>query len=153
MKKILLILFLCLPVRGAEFLIYDKTNWMHDLTPTQQADYRKRYENWDERVDGQYIKGDVVEVRPDGFWTTNGRGFDRRAYRVLKVPGLAVKTAQNYRVITATKKSRYNISTGTNDKIKTVSNIIDVSIEDKELTAAKKHLHIIVAIIMLSHQG
>lgn len=39
------------------------------------------------KYDARYQKGDIVEVREDGYWST--RGFDKDAFCVVKVPGEA----------------------------------------------------------------
>lgn len=40
------------------------------------------------KYDRRYQMGDVVEVREDGYW--DKRGFDKSAFCVVKVPGLAL---------------------------------------------------------------
>lgn len=147
---IMIIVTLCIPTYGAEFLIYNKDHWMTKLTLDEMKIYREKYKDWDERVAGQYQKGDIIEVRPDGFWTgLKVRGFNKKAFRVLSVPGLSIKTAQKYKIITPTRKSRYNISTGADKELKIVNNINDVSITDKELIIANSHISTIVAILVL----
>ncbi len=144
---VLIILASCAPVFGAEFLIYNKVHWMHKLTFGEMKVCRAKYENWDERVAGQYIKGDVIEVRPDGFWVgPKARGFNKDAFRVLSIPGLSVKMAQNYKQTTLTKKSRFNIPT---KEIETKSNILEVSITDKENISAIPNISTIVAVLLL----
>lgn len=147
---ILIILILCVSINGAEFLIYDTVHWMHKLTLEEMEAYREKYEGWDEKAAGQYIKGDVIEVRPDGFWTgPKARGFNKKTFRVLSVPGLQEKIGLSYKMTTLTKKSRFNISTRDDKDIKTVSNILSVSITDKENISAKPSIDIIVAVLLL----
>lgn len=67
-----------------EFLIFWKAHYM-DAWDQQKvdglsADMKAKY-------DRRYQKGDVVEVREDGYWAT--RGFDKEAFCVVKVPGMA----------------------------------------------------------------
>lgn len=40
------------------------------------------------KYDRRYQKGDIIEVREDGYW--DKRGFDKEAFCVVKVPGEAV---------------------------------------------------------------
>lgn len=44
--------------------------------------------------------GDVVEVRPDGYW--ENRGFDKSVYAVVKVPGLDPATVKTGPVMSHT---------------------------------------------------
>lgn len=155
MKNILLVMVitvLTVPASGAEFLIYNKDHWMHKLTSEQLKVYTDKYENFQAKVDGQYVKGDVIEVRPDGFYT-NGRGFNKTAFRVLSVPGLSVKDAMAYKEVTLTKKSRFNIPTGEGKDIETVTNIQNVSITDKELISAKPSKILFAVMLMLHVMG
>lgn len=147
---ILIILTLCVSAYSAEFLIYNTVHWTHKLTLEETKAYREKYEGWDEKVAGQYIKGDVIEVRPDGFWTgAKARGFNKKAFRVLSVPGFQLKTGLSYKMTTPTKKSRFNISTGEGKDIETVSNILSVSITDKEDISAMPNIHIFVVMLLL----
>lgn len=34
-----------------------------------------------------YKKGDIVEVREDGFWLSGARGYNKEAFIVVQVPG------------------------------------------------------------------
>lgn len=79
----------------AEFLIYNKRHWMDDLTPTQIEGFRLKYNNqnkeWLDKYNARYQHGDIIEVRPDGFWTgPTARGFNKEAFQVVSVPGLAM---------------------------------------------------------------
>lgn len=113
----------------AEFLIYNTDSWMNKLTPEDMAKYRSKYKNWDERVAGQYQRDDVIEVRPDGFWTgLKARGFNKNTFRVISVPDLKVDT--KYQSTNQFYKSRFKISTNSGD-ITTVNSINDLTITDK----------------------
>ena len=114
----------------AEFLIYNKDHWMNKLTSEEMAKYRARYAGWDEKVAGQYQRGDVVEVRPDGFWTgPKASGFNKAAFRVISVPNLKVDT--KYQDTNTFYKSRFKITTGSGNDITAVNSITDLTIIDK----------------------
>ncbi len=69
----------------AEFLIYNKDHWSASvkLTPEQVIKFK-----------GCYKKGDVVEVRPDGYW--DKRGFNKEGFAVVKNEGMSFESAQQY---------------------------------------------------------
>ena len=75
----------------AEFLIYDKDHWMDKLNAADIEQMRARFpKTWDYKYLARYHRGDIIEVRPDGFWTgPNARGFDQEAFKVVSIPGLA----------------------------------------------------------------
>lgn len=75
--------------RTAEFLVYAKTHWMESVdrsgwNKAQLDEYATRY-----------VKGDVVEVREDGYWTVS-RGYDKAAFAVIAVPGVLMKNYKHY---------------------------------------------------------
>lgn len=73
----------------AEFLVFDKDNWMDRLTSERWTEMSQRT-HWSEKYAARYQKGDIVEVRPDGFWTgPKARGFNQAAFKVVSIPGLA----------------------------------------------------------------
>ena len=73
----------------AEFIIYNKTHWMDKLTPEQLKQNQLKYSNWDLKYVARYQKGDIVEVRPDGFFTgPKAHGFDKKDFRLVVVKGL-----------------------------------------------------------------
>ena len=114
----------------SEFLIYNTDHWMSKLTSAEIAEYTKGNEHFPEEVAGQYVRGDVIEVRPDGFWTgTKARGFNKNAFRVISVLGLKVDT--KYQSTNQFYKSRFKISTGSGSDITSVSSIDDLAITDK----------------------
>ena len=53
------------------------------------AERQKKLAKLQETYEGRSQIGDIVEVRPDGYWEK--RGFDKAVYAVLKVPGLDPK--------------------------------------------------------------
>ena len=93
----------------AEFLIYNKEHWMSKLTSAEIAEYTKTDKYFPEKVAGQYVKGDIIEVRQDGFYTDpKARGFNKNAFRVISVPGL--KANNTYKKTTGFYKSRFKIT-------------------------------------------
>jgi hypothetical protein len=73
----------------AEFLIYDTVHWSDKLTDAQRNKLGNDNEMWSRRYKARLRKGDIIEVRPDGYYTgARGKGFNRKVFRVLSVPGL-----------------------------------------------------------------
>jgi len=70
----------------AELLIYNNIHWMDGLTQNEIDIYSKKDENFQKKYDARYQKGDIVEVREDGFWDT--RGFNKNVFCVIKIAGL-----------------------------------------------------------------
>jgi len=97
----------------AEFLIYNKTHWMDALTNKQKDELRVRDKYFDTKYNARYQKGDIIEVRPDGYWTgQNARGFDTSAFKVVSVPGLEVDTTKMQSVlgnVTINSKTSTNV--------------------------------------------
>lgn len=114
----------------AEFLIYDKDHWMDKLN---QEEYNKlmSHPHGAEKFLSRYQRGDIVEVREDGFYTSTLTGdLSRWAFRVVIIPGL--KSDKKYMQSTETKRRRYAISV--NDGVVTTrATINDVGLQDKEL--------------------
>lgn len=118
----------------AEFLIYDKNHWMDKLN---QKEYDKlmRHPYGEQKFLARYQRGDVVEVRPDGFWIgPKARGFNREAFRVISVLGLKpdkiyMEALMEGEIIL--KRRRFSILTGASQKVTTVSNINDLMIMTK----------------------
>ena len=113
----------------AEFLIYNKNHWMDVMTAERYAELIKR-PSFAEKYLARYQRNDVVEVRPDGFWTgPKAKGFNKEAFRVISVPGL--KPDEKYMGASAHKRRRFSISTGALQEVTVVSNINDLTIMDK----------------------
>ena len=134
MKWTILILLFYSTSFGAEFLIYNKDHWMDSLTPEQLVEYVKKYPNFQAKYDARYQRGDIVEVREDGFYTSTLKGdLSRWAFRVVVVTGL--KADNKYVESTPTKRRRYNIPSGATKTVHIVSKIEDVALTDKLLSA------------------
>ena len=79
----------------AEMLVQNFDNWLEKLTPTDLAKYISRYpKTFQAKYDGRSVKGDIVEIQEDGFWTVVGRGWDKEHFDLLVVPLLTVKEAR-----------------------------------------------------------
>jgi len=70
-----------------EFLLFWKDHWMDAWDAAKVASLK---ENERRKYEARNQWGDIVEVREDGYWDT--RGFDKEAFMVLKVPGMALDT-------------------------------------------------------------
>lgn len=118
----------------AEFLIYDKDPWMDKISPDRYQELIKRPE-FQQKYLARYRRGDVVEVRPDGFWTgPKAKGFNKEAFRIISVPGLKpdkmyMEAFMNGDIVL--KRRRFNISTGMLQKVTVVSSINKLTIKDK----------------------
>lgn len=113
----------------AEFLIYKKYNWMDKVDSRQWAELRKNPQ-WDEKYLDRYQRFDIVEVRPDGFFTgRKARGFNQEAFRLLIVPGL--KADNRYMKSSHSNKRRYRINLPGDKSIVTVS-VDKFTPEDKD---------------------
>ena len=148
---ILIILALCIPVYGAEFLIYNKDHWMDALTPQQVTEYVNKYPNFQAKYDARYQRGDIVEVREDGFYTSTLKGdLSKWVFRVVVVTGL--KADNMYVEPTPTKRRRYNILDGATKTVHTISNIGDMTLTNKSLSAKNNEIktaNIIIAYLLL----
>jgi len=118
----------------AEFLIYDKDHWMDKLS---QEEYNKLMENphWAEKFLSRYQRGDIVEVRPDGFWIgPKAKGFNQEAFRIISVPGLKPNKMYMEALMNGDvtlKRRRFSISTGATQKITTVTSMNDLALTKK----------------------
>jgi len=89
MRWFVLFLLLCVwvaPADAAEFLIYNTDHWTKKLSAEDKAKWT-RHEQL--KFAAVHEKGDIVEVRPDGYWTT--RKYRTDVFRVVKKPGLDYK--------------------------------------------------------------
>lgn len=98
MRTLALILAFCLitssSLYAAEFLIYDKDHWMDELPPQELRRPISSGQISQEEYDSRYRRGDVVEVRPNGYWTgPRAKGFNREAFRVITVPAMPYEAA------------------------------------------------------------
>jgi len=91
----------------AEFLVYEKSHWMDkpneyerqmllidakpDLTLEQKLKSKDAFAT---KYNARYQPGDIVEVRPDGYWgepdERDKHGWNHTAFALVKVPKLKV---------------------------------------------------------------
>lgn len=72
-----------------ELLIYNKIHYLDTLTEKEVTALIANGGTTKDKYDARHKKGDIVEVRPDGYWTgLHARGFDKEAFSVLSVPGV-----------------------------------------------------------------
>ena len=69
-----------------ELLIFSKEHWMNKLTEDDIKKYEEKYPNFREKYERRYRKGDIIEVREDGYFDKHG--FNKKAFVVLKVPNV-----------------------------------------------------------------
>lgn len=75
----------------AEFLIYNKDHWMDSLSVEQVAERIAEKSTFEVKYRSRYQRGDIVEVRPDGFFTKTLKGdLSKWPFRVISIPGLPV---------------------------------------------------------------
>jgi hypothetical protein len=140
--------------QGAEFLIYDKDHWMDALTPGQVKKYAAKYDDFQSKYDGRYQRGDIVEVREDGFYTSTLKGdLSKWPFRVVVVPGL--KADAQYMLPTLTKRRRFSIVFGAGTKQATVE-LQNLELTDKVLIGHEKDkdiMFIVAAMCVLRMAG
>jgi len=101
----------------AEALIYWMDHWMDALRPNEVNAMKKADPDFEDKYNRRLQRGDIIELREDGFWAN--RGFDRKAYAVIKVPGLELnplwvealyeeQISENPKVL---KRRRFNVGT------------------------------------------
>lgn len=113
----------------AEFLIYDKEHWMDKMTAERYAELIKR-PHFAEKYLSRYQRGDIVEVRPDGFWTgANARGFNEDAFRVVSVPGLPPD--KKYMESTGAERRRRFAVSVNDSKVTIRPKMNDVGLQDR----------------------
>lgn len=120
----------------AEFLIYNKVHWMSKLSQQEVEAYIKKYPKFLVKYDARSQMGDVVEVRPDGYWTgPKAKVYRKDTFLVVTVPELSFKDAEQYgkplcdednKVL---RKRRYNFSSLTDKQ--SFADISQVTIIDK----------------------
>ena len=92
LTKILLILLLAQSAFSAELLVYKGPNWMDDLTQEQLAEYVKKWPNFMERYHARNRPGDVIDIKPNGFWDNRGHGKEK--FYVLRYPDMTMAEAR-----------------------------------------------------------
>lgn len=118
----------------AEFLIYDRDHWMDKLNQ-EEYDKLMTHPHGAEKFLARYQRGDIVEVRSDGFYTsTLNVATAKWPFRVVVVEGLKPDNKYAEPIMqgdTIIKRRRYNISDGATKMVHTVSKIEDITLTDK----------------------
>ena len=79
----------------AEFLVYNKENWMDALTQKQIDEHLVDDDDFMTKYNARDQKGDIIEVREDGYWTDGKRkGFGSPAFSLVTIPGMSYSEAQ-----------------------------------------------------------
>jgi len=76
----------------AQFLIRKREHFAEAVKPAAWSDLK-----WS----GRPLRGDIVEVRPNGYWRiealgTGDKGWDRAAFALIQVTGMSVAAASQY---------------------------------------------------------
>lgn len=70
----------------ADLLIFDKDHYMDSWTSVELTNRIKDDPTIEEKYNRRYQKGDVIEVRPDGYWSGDkGRNFDKNCFCIINV--------------------------------------------------------------------
>jgi hypothetical protein len=118
----------------AEFLIYNKDHWMDNIN---QEEYNKLVSTPEgqQKYLARYQRGDIVEVREDGFYTSTLKGdLSKWPFRVVVVKDLnddvnyTEPLMQGNKII---KRRRYNTQKGVTKPVYTVTKIEDITLIDK----------------------
>lgn len=127
----------------AEFLIYNKDHWMDSLTKEQLDEYVKKYPNFMDKYNARMEKGDVVEVRPDGYWTgPKAPGYDKSIFLMVTKPGLLFVDAKHYGTSLKDssgkliKKRKYNFTNVTDKQV--ISNFSEITVTERRILSAKE---------------
>lgn len=81
----------------AEFLLYNKDHWMDALSQAEIDAHIANNKHFQQKYDSRYQKGDVIEVRNDGYWTDGKRkGFGAPTFALMTVPGMSLEEAKKY---------------------------------------------------------
>ena len=126
----------------AEFLVYNMENHMDRMTPERFRELSYRDKNFLAKYNARYQRGDIVEVRPDGFWTDGRRkGFGSKHFALIIVPGLSIRDAEKYTEAVEldgliTKRRRYavkmaEVSLDVNSKVTIAARDIVTKLDDK----------------------
>lgn len=115
----------------AELLIYNTDHWM-DKMP--EADFQRlsKDTDWLKKYLARNRRGDVIEVRPDGYWTgPKAKGFDWNTFRVISIPGVDFSLVAHLGSRCANYQRRYRLDLPAGDRITIVTTIADLRIMDK----------------------
>lgn len=78
-----------------QLLIYNNIHWFDKLSMSEQI-----AKNIDGKFNSRYKKGDVIDVKPDGFWVDENdevvRGYNPAIFRVIECPEMSREEAEVY---------------------------------------------------------
>ena len=81
----------------AELLVYAKNHWMDTLSPNVVEQRIETGHFSQQNYDKRYQKGDIVEVKENGFWIDHlTRSFDRTAFVVVQVTNATAEESMDY---------------------------------------------------------
>lgn len=119
----------------AELLIYNGTHWMDKLTGEQVAKMRAKYPDWDARYAARHQKGEVIEIRPDGFWSKKGDYPRKDMFRVVLMPGVKPEDLKHLLERGKYERRRRIVDSGAAEIICTVNRLTDLAVTVKEIAA------------------
>lgn len=80
----------------AEFLVFNKEHWMDSLTQKQiDEQVAKDPDHFMDKYNSRYRKGDIVEVKPDGYWFSR-TGHGKECFALVIVAGMSYEDAKHY---------------------------------------------------------
>ena len=131
-----------------ELLIYNKEHWMDSLTQEEITEQSKTNEHFMEKYNSRYQRGDIVEVREDGYW--DQRGFNKNAFAVVRVEGInpekyLMEPQMNGDSII--KRRKYNVNTDrvtfNGEQKSIVTTLNEAEIIDKETNIKETNIKLI----------
>ena len=77
----------------AEFLVYNRDDWMASMSGERFRKLSYERKNFLAKFNARYQRGDIIDKRPDGFWTDGKRkGFGYPKFVLVCVKDLDDKT-------------------------------------------------------------
>ena len=128
-----------------ELILYNKLHWLDELEISDPVAFAALMlqPGMRDKYNARYQRGDIVEVKEDGFFTgVNARGFNRNEMTLVKYPGaIAIYGLKNPKYDISGKmlykrewKSNINI-TGVSEI--EVSSVGEIQLEQKALRKAE----------------
>ena len=120
----------------SEILVYNGEHWMDKLTPEQLNEMKIKYDNWDQKFAMRHKKGQVIEIRPDGFW--GKEPYPRKdVFRIVIIPGVDPKDLNYLLENSEIERKRYKIDSGITKEICTVALLEDLLVTDTKAALVK----------------
>lgn len=117
----------------AELLIYNTTHWMDKLDSKQFEAMQKKYPDWDARYAGRHQKGEVIEIRPDGFWSKKGIYPRTDVFRVVLLPGVKPEDVKHLLDPGKYERRRRIVESGAAKGVCTVNRLVDLAVTTKDV--------------------